>query len=73
MNTASGEVTRKMQDPVYDWMALLCIALDFGFNAKTTFNYDFRQFFYKSPAEYQTNREKSARFIIWNVIPGRQL
>jgi putative ABC transport system permease protein len=52
------EVTRKMQDPAYDRMTLLGIALDAGFNSKSTFNRTFRQMTGKSPAEYKRRLEK---------------
>lgn len=52
------EVTRKMQDPTYDRMTLFGIALDAGFNSKSTFNRAFRQMTGKSPAEYKSWLEK---------------
>jgi putative ABC transport system permease protein len=61
------EVTRKMQDPVYDRMTLLGIALDSGFNSKTTFNRAFRQLTGKSPAEYKAGLKKERP--IYNMEP----
>src|ERR1700748_446275 len=52
------EITRKMQDPAYDWLTLLGIAYDSGFNSKTTFNRAFRQMTGKSPAEYKNDLKK---------------
>jgi putative ABC transport system permease protein len=52
------EVTRKMQDPAYDRLTLLGIALDAGFNSKSTFNRTFRQMTGKSPAEYKDDLKK---------------
>jgi len=52
------EVTRKMQDPAYDRLTLLGIALDAGFNSKSTFNRTFRQMTGKSPAEYKNYLKK---------------
>ena len=54
------EVTRKMQDPAFDRITLLGIAMDAGFNSKSTFNRTFRQMTGKSPAEYK-NRLKKER------------
>ena len=52
------EVTRKMQDPANDRLTLLGIALDAGFNSKSTFNRTFRQMTGKSPAEYKSGLKK---------------
>jgi putative ABC transport system permease protein len=52
------EVTRKMQNRAYDRMTLLGIAMDAGFNSKSTFNRTFRQMTGKSPAEYKDWLEK---------------
>ncbi len=52
------EVTRKMQDPAYDRLTLLGIALDAGFNSKATFNRTFRQMTGKSPKEYKNGLKK---------------
>ena len=52
------EVIRKMQDPVYDRITLIGIAMDAGFNSKSTFNRTFRQMTGKSPAEYKSRLEK---------------
>jgi len=52
------EVTRKMQDPAYDRITLIGIAMDAGFNSKSTFNRTFRQMTGKSPAEYKSRLEK---------------
>ncbi len=52
------EVIRKMQDPAYDRLTLIGIALDAGFNSKSTFNRVFREMTGKSPAEYKSRLEK---------------
>ena len=52
------EVIRKMQNPAYDRITLLGIAMDAGFNSKSTFNRVFRQMTGKSPAEYKSRLEK---------------
>jgi len=52
------EVTRKMQDPAYDRLTLIGIALDAGFNSKSTFNRTFRQITGKTPAEYKNDLKK---------------
>ena len=52
------EVTLKMQDPAYDRITLLGMALDAGFNSKSTFNRAFRQMTGKSPAEYNGGLKK---------------
>jgi len=54
------EITRKMQDPAYDRLTLLGIALDSGFNSKTTFNRTFRQMTGKSAAEYKNDLKKES-------------
>lgn len=52
------EVTRKMQDPTYSRITLLGMALDAGFNSKSTFNRTFRQITGKSPVEYKNYLKK---------------
>ena len=52
------EVIRKMLDPAYDRITLLGIAMDAGFNSKSTFNRVFREMTGKSPAEYKSRLEK---------------
>jgi ABC-type antimicrobial peptide transport system permease subunit len=52
------EVIRKMQDPAYDRITLLGMAMDAGFNSKSTFNRVFRETTGKSPAEYKIRLEK---------------
>lgn len=52
------EITRKMQDPAYDRLTLLGIALDAGFNSKSTFNRTFRQITGKTPAKYKNDLKK---------------
>jgi putative ABC transport system permease protein len=52
------EVIRKMQDPANDRIKLLGMALDAGFNSKSTFNRAFRQMTGKNPAEYKTGLKK---------------
>jgi len=52
------EVTRKMQDPAYDRITLIGIAMDAGFNSKSTFNRVFKEMTGQSPAEYKNRLEK---------------
>ena len=52
------EVIRKMQDPAHDRITLIGIALDAGFNSKSTFNRVFREMTGKTPAEYKSRLEK---------------
>jgi putative ABC transport system permease protein len=49
------EVTRKLKDPASDRLTLLGIALDAGFNSKTTFNRIFKQTTGKTAAEYKND------------------
>jgi AraC-like DNA-binding protein len=50
-----NDVMRKIQDPAYTHITLLGIALDCGFNSKTTFNRTFKQLTGKSPVEYKSS------------------
>ena len=52
------EVVKKMQDPANDRITLLGIALDAGFNSKTTFNRTFKEMTGKSPNEYKLQLKK---------------
>ena len=54
------QVTRKLKDPTSDRLTLLGIALDAGFNSKTTFNRIFKQTTGKTAAEYK-NELKNKR------------
>ncbi|MEJ1239335.1 AraC family transcriptional regulator [Chryseolinea sp. T2] len=47
------EVKSKLNDPRYGHLSLLGIALDSGFNSKTTFNRVFKQVTGATPTEYQ--------------------
>ena len=49
------EVTRKMKDPANAGLTLLGLALDAGFNSKTTFNRIFKQATGKTAAEYKSD------------------
>ncbi|HSZ33181.1 MAG TPA: helix-turn-helix domain-containing protein, partial [Puia sp.] len=49
------QVTRKMKDPASDRLTLLGIALDAGFNSKTTFNRIFKQATGKTAAEFKND------------------
>jgi putative ABC transport system permease protein len=62
------EVTRKMQDPAFDRITLLGIAIDSGFNSKSTFNRAFRQMTGKTPAEYK--RELKKEFPTYHLTPN---
>ncbi|GGB12139.1 ABC transporter permease [Mucilaginibacter rubeus] len=53
-----AEVIRKMQDPAFAHITLLGIALDSGFNSKSSFNRIFKQITGKSPAEYKNEPHK---------------
>ncbi|MDR6940200.1 ABC transporter permease [Mucilaginibacter pocheonensis] len=53
-----ADVVRKMQDPAYNHLTLLGIALESGFNSKTTFNRTFKQLTGKSPAVYKLELKK---------------
>jgi len=53
-----GEVVRKMQDPAYDHITLLGIALESGFNSQSTFTRIFKNTTGKSPLEYKNNQKK---------------
>lgn len=48
-----AEVIEKMHNPAYDKLTLIGIAMDSGFNSKSTFNRTFRDMTGKSPAEYK--------------------
>ncbi|MBS1531023.1 MAG: ABC transporter permease, partial [Bacteroidetes bacterium] len=52
------DVISKMQDPAYDRITLLGMALDAGFNSKATFIRAFKQLTGKNPAEYKRDLEK---------------
>jgi putative ABC transport system permease protein len=52
------DVTRKMQDPAYDRLTLLGIAMESGFNSRTNFHRTFKQMTGKSPAEYKAILKK---------------
>ena len=47
------EVKQKLTDPKYDKYTLLGIALDSGFNSKSTFNHVFKKFTHQTPLEYK--------------------
>jgi len=47
------EVKKKMKDPAYKHLTLLGIALESGFNSKTTFNRVFRQVTGTTPTQFQ--------------------
>ncbi|WDZ99737.1 ABC transporter permease [Mucilaginibacter sp. SJ] len=53
-----AEVIRKIQDPAFAHITLLGIALESGFNSKSTFNRIFKQMTGKSPAEYKNEPQK---------------
>jgi len=53
-----ADVIRKMQDPAFANLTLLGIALECGFNSKSTFNRIFKQMTGKSPAEYKNGPKK---------------
>lgn len=49
-----AEVIDKMHNPAYNKLTLLGIAMDSGFNSKSTFNRIFRDMTGKTPAEYKS-------------------
>ncbi|MGC4038442.1 MAG: helix-turn-helix domain-containing protein [Chitinophagaceae bacterium] len=51
------EVARKMKDPANDKLTLIGIAMDAGFNSKSTFNRIFKEMTGKTPAEFKRQRE----------------
>lgn len=53
-----AEVIGRMQDPAFAHITLLGIALESGFNSKSSFNRIFKQMTGKSPAEYKNERQK---------------
>jgi len=52
------DVVSKMQAPAYARLTLLGIALESGFNSKSTFHRTFKQMTGKSPAEYKRHIKK---------------
>ena len=55
-----GEVKKKMQDPGFAHLTLLGIALESGFNSKTTFNRVFKQVTGQTPREFQQSLKKTS-------------
>ena len=53
-----ADVVRKMQDPAYDHITLLGIALESGFNSQSTFTRIFKQVTGKTPLEYKNAPSK---------------
>lgn len=53
-----ADVIQRMQDPAFAHITLLGIALESGFNSKSTFNRIFKQMTGKSPAEYKNEPQK---------------
>jgi ABC-type antimicrobial peptide transport system permease subunit/AraC-like DNA-binding protein len=53
-----AEVVRKMQDPANNYITLLGIALESGFNSQSTFTRIFKQMIGKSPMEYKNDLKK---------------
>lgn len=49
------EVKQKLTDPKYDNYTLLGIALESGFNSKSTFNHIFKKLTHQTPLEYKRN------------------
>lgn len=52
------EIKNKLNDPAYKHLTLLGIALESGFNSKTTFNRVFKQVTGITPTEFQKGRTK---------------
>lgn len=55
------EVKNKLNDPRYKHLSLLGIALESGFNSKTTFNRVFKQVTGVTPTEYQKKRQNTLK------------
>ncbi len=53
-----ADVVQKMQDPAYDHITLLGIALESGFNSQSTFTRIFKQVTGKTPLEYKNAPNK---------------
>ncbi|MBK9415442.1 MAG: AraC family transcriptional regulator [Bacteroidetes bacterium] len=47
------EVKRRLSDPKFEHLSILGIAMDCGFNSKSSFNSAFRKFTGKTPSEYK--------------------
>ncbi|MFZ6014152.1 MAG: helix-turn-helix domain-containing protein [Bacteroidota bacterium] len=54
-----NEVKEKMKDPQYRNFTLLAIALESGFNSKTSFNTIFKKFTQQTPSEYYKSAVKN--------------
>lgn len=52
------EVKNKLNNPIYKHLSILGIALESGFNSKTTFNRVFKQVTGVTPREFQKNTKK---------------
>ncbi|MBS1504779.1 MAG: ABC transporter permease, partial [Bacteroidetes bacterium] len=63
-------VIAKMQDPAYDRITLLGMALDAGFNSKATFIRVFKHLTGKKPAEYKQKIEKEVS--VYSLQPRTQ-
>ncbi|HVS94641.1 MAG TPA: ABC transporter permease [Mucilaginibacter sp.] len=63
-------VIAKMQDPAYDRITLLGMALDAGFNSKATFIRVFKHLTGKKPAEYKLKIEKEVS--VYSLQPHTQ-
>ncbi|MEK6475928.1 helix-turn-helix domain-containing protein [Catalinimonas sp. 4WD22] len=53
------EVKKKLLDPRYDKFTLLGIALESGFNSKSTFNHIFKKFTHQTPMEYRKKHSQT--------------
>jgi AraC-like DNA-binding protein len=55
------EVKKRLEDPAYAHYSILGIALDCGFNAKSSFNAAFKKFTGSTPSQYRTSKETGGR------------
>jgi AraC-like DNA-binding protein len=55
------EVKKRLEDPAYAHYSILGIALDCGFNAKSSFNAAFKKFTGSTPSQYRTSKETEGR------------
>jgi AraC-like DNA-binding protein len=55
------EVKKRLEDPAYAHYSILGIALDCGFNSKSSFNAAFKKFTGFTPSQYRTVKETGGR------------
>jgi len=73
-----AEVIEKMHNPAYDKLTLIGIAMDSGFNSKSTFNRAFRDMTGKTPVEYKSWLKERSNYTLTPffrpaaIISGRE-